>query len=193
MQKAELILLHLVLSRMKKIFEVADFSNKHFYSYEELTVRPVSIYRSKAEHKEAILTLCRGISDIFKNIPSEIILENPRLRKSLLYFAGKPRLNLSWIIPSDFHPSILNIPQRQKLGKEERSGLEYDLIPLHGGRHETSIVIKQCPKCGREGRLRSMGKNFKIIHNGTGCCFGWTDKYWEELTNIYNTVRNCPV
>lgn len=67
--------------------------------------------------------------------------------------------------------------------------LEYDLVSLNGGRYGNSIIIRQCPKCGREGRLRRLRKNFKIMHNDSGCGFGWTDEHWEELANIYNSVR----
>lgn len=80
MHKEELILLHLVLSRMKKVSEEAGFTNKYFHSYEELTARPVEIHRVMAEHREAILTLCRGISHIFEGKTFETILENPRSR-----------------------------------------------------------------------------------------------------------------
>ncbi|MFW6194197.1 MAG: UPF0058 family protein [Halobacteriota archaeon] len=87
MHKEELILLHLVLARMKKVFEEAGFSNEYFYSYEELTVRPVKIHRSKAEHREAIVILCRGILHVFEETPFEAILENPKLQESLLNLA----------------------------------------------------------------------------------------------------------
>lgn len=85
LRKEELILLHSVLARMKEAFEEAEFTNKYFRTYEELSVRPLEIHRSKKEHKEAIVVLCRGISQIFEKTPFETILENSKLQKSLLH------------------------------------------------------------------------------------------------------------
>ncbi|MFW6127613.1 MAG: UPF0058 family protein [Halobacteriota archaeon] len=83
MHKEELVLLHLTLFHVKRVFEEAGLGNGHFSSYEEMGVQPVHIHRSKADHRKAILTLCRGISDIFKETSSENILDHPKIRELL--------------------------------------------------------------------------------------------------------------
>lgn len=84
MSKEELILFHAILFRMKEVFEEAGFTNEYFHSYEELNLRPVEIHKSKEEHREAIITLCNGITHIFEETPPGVLSENPRLKKSLL-------------------------------------------------------------------------------------------------------------
>lgn len=86
MHKEELVLLHLTLFHVKRVFEEAGFGNGHFSSYEDMGVQPVHIHRSKADHRKAILTLCKGISDIFKETSSENILENPKIQELLEVF-----------------------------------------------------------------------------------------------------------
>ncbi len=86
MHKEELVLLHLTLFHVKRVFEEAGFGNGHFSSYEDMGVQPVHIHRSKADHRKAILTLCKGISDIFKETSSENILENPKVQELLEVF-----------------------------------------------------------------------------------------------------------
>ncbi|MFO7966751.1 MAG: UPF0058 family protein [Archaeoglobaceae archaeon] len=86
MHKEELVLLHLTLFNVKRVFEEAGFGNGHFSSYEDIGVQPVHIHRSKADHRKAILTLCKGISDIFKETSSENILENPKIQDLLEAF-----------------------------------------------------------------------------------------------------------
>jgi len=83
MHKEELVLLHLTLFHMKRFFEEAGIANGHFKTYEELGIQPVHIHKSKAEHKKAILTLCRGLSDIFKEKPPEEVLKNQKVKELL--------------------------------------------------------------------------------------------------------------
>lgn len=83
MHKEELVLLHLTLFHMKRFFEEAGIANGHFKAYDQLGVQPVHIHKSKAEHKKAILTLCKGISEVFKETPPEEILRNPKIREFL--------------------------------------------------------------------------------------------------------------
>jgi hypothetical protein len=83
MHKEELVLLHLALFHMKRFFEEAGIANGHFGTYDQLGVQPVHIHKSKADHKKAILVLCKGISDIFKETPPEEVLRNPKLREFL--------------------------------------------------------------------------------------------------------------
>jgi len=83
MHKEELVLLHLTLFHMKRFFEEAGIANGHFDTYESIGIQPVHIHKSKAEHKRAILTLCKGISDIFKEKPPEDVLKNPKIRELL--------------------------------------------------------------------------------------------------------------
>ncbi len=68
---------------MKRFFEEAGIANGHFKMYEELGIQPVHIHKSKAEHKKAILTLCKGLSEIFKETPPEEVLRNQRVRELL--------------------------------------------------------------------------------------------------------------
>jgi len=83
MHKEELVLLHLTLFHMKRFFEEAGIANGNFLYYEDLGVQPVHIHKSKADHKKAILSLCKGISDIFKETPPEDVLRNPKIREFL--------------------------------------------------------------------------------------------------------------
>jgi hypothetical protein len=83
MHKEELVFLHLTLFHMKRFFEKAGIANGHFLSYEKLGIQPVHIHRSKADHKKAIITLCRGITDIFKDSHPEDVLRNPKVRELL--------------------------------------------------------------------------------------------------------------
>ncbi len=83
MHKEELVFLHLTLFHMKRFFEEAGIANGHFLSYEKLGIQPVHIHRSKADHKKAIITLCKGITDIFKDSQPEDVLRNPRVRELL--------------------------------------------------------------------------------------------------------------
>ncbi|AGK60100.1 putative metal-binding protein [Archaeoglobus sulfaticallidus PM70-1] len=83
MHKEELVFLHLTLFHMKRFFEEAGIANGHFASYDKLGIQPVHIHKSKAEHKKAILTLCKGITDIFKESQPEDVVKNPRVREML--------------------------------------------------------------------------------------------------------------
>ncbi len=83
MHKEELVLLHLTLFHMKRFFEEAGIANGHFKDYEALGVQPVHIHKSKAEHKKAIIALCKALSDIFKETPPEEVLRNQRVRELL--------------------------------------------------------------------------------------------------------------
>jgi len=80
MQKEEIILLHLTLYNIKKLFENAGIANGHFKAYDELGVMPVHIHKSKTEHKKAISLLCKGISEIFKERGPDDLMECESLR-----------------------------------------------------------------------------------------------------------------
>lgn len=82
MQKEEVLILHLVLFNVKRILESAGLVDRHFKAYESLGISPVQVNRSKADHKKAILLLCRGISEILKNNNPEKLSQNPRLREA---------------------------------------------------------------------------------------------------------------
>ena len=58
-QKQELIQIHLALWNIKQMLEGAGYRN--FDGYERLDILPAHIYRSKAEHREAINQLAREI------------------------------------------------------------------------------------------------------------------------------------
>ena len=77
------MLLHLALFQVKRFLENAGVANGHFREYDELGVHPVHIHKSKADHKKAIMLLCKGISEIFKESPPEEILKNPKIQELL--------------------------------------------------------------------------------------------------------------
>ena len=55
------------------------------------------------------------------------------------------------------------------------------------------IIIDECPKCGKSGRLTKNGRGFIVIHgrySRSYCNFGTCSEYYEELVEIYNRVRN---
>ena len=83
MHKEEIVLLHLALFHVKRLLEQAGIANGHFKMYDELGVQPVHIHKSKADHKKAILLLCKGISEIFKDYQPEDIMRNPKIREFL--------------------------------------------------------------------------------------------------------------
>ncbi|WP_202318885.1 UPF0058 family protein [Archaeoglobus neptunius] len=80
MHKEEIVLLHMTLYHVKKLFENAGIANGHFRSYDELGVQPVHIHKSKSDHKKAILLLCKGISEVFKERSPDDLIENENLR-----------------------------------------------------------------------------------------------------------------
>ena len=83
MHKEEIVLLHLTLFHIKKLFENAGIANGHFKSYDELGIQPVHIHRSKSDHKKAILMLCKGISEIFKERNPDELIENENVRLAI--------------------------------------------------------------------------------------------------------------
>ncbi|WP_290597411.1 MULTISPECIES: UPF0058 family protein [unclassified Archaeoglobus] len=80
MHKEEIVLLHMTLFHIKRLFENAGIANGHFRSYDELGVQPVHIHRSKSDHKKAILLLCKGISEVFRERSPDDLIENENLR-----------------------------------------------------------------------------------------------------------------
>ncbi|MHC1624665.1 MAG: ATP/GTP-binding protein [Methermicoccaceae archaeon] len=66
----------------------------------------------------------------------------------------------------------------------------------HPYNNTVSIVIENCPECGREGTLISAGGGaFRIRHNdggrrtNVGCRFGRYSEYYEELEKIWTYIR----
>jgi len=80
MHKEEIVLLHMTLYNIKRLFENAGIANGHFKNYDELGVQPVHIHKSKSDHKKAIMMLCKGISEIFKERSPDDLIENESLR-----------------------------------------------------------------------------------------------------------------
>ncbi|MEM0303450.1 MAG: UPF0058 family protein [Archaeoglobaceae archaeon] len=83
MQKEEVLVLHLVLFNIKRILENAGLANGHFKAYEALGINPVQVNRSKADHKKAVLLLCKGISEILRATNPEKLSQNPKLKEVL--------------------------------------------------------------------------------------------------------------
>ena len=90
MHKEEMVLLHLALFNVKRFFESAGIANGHFKLYDELGLNPVHIHKSKAEHRRAILLLCKGIYEIFKDKHPSELLNNPKIREALESLDLKP-------------------------------------------------------------------------------------------------------
>jgi hypothetical protein len=83
MHKEEIVLLHLTLFHIKRLFENAGIANGHFDVYDKLGVQPVHIHKSKSDHKKAILLLCKGISEVFRDFNPDELIENPKVRETL--------------------------------------------------------------------------------------------------------------
>lgn len=80
MHKEEIVLLHLTLYHIKRLFENAGIANGHFKDYDKLGIQPIHIHKSKSDHKKAIMMLCKGISQVFKERSLDDIIENKSLR-----------------------------------------------------------------------------------------------------------------
>jgi len=59
--KKELIHIHMLLFRVKEMFELAGIGNEYFSAYDDLDVLPTHIFRRREEHKRAVLLLCFGV------------------------------------------------------------------------------------------------------------------------------------
>ncbi len=66
MHKDELIQLHTLMAQIKKYFE-CDESCCDFDEYHSLSISPVHIHRSKAEHKHAIFVLGNELASIISD------------------------------------------------------------------------------------------------------------------------------
>ena len=65
MQKDELIQLHTLMLQLRTYLEEkCGNDGQSFKEYEELSVTPYHIYKSKREHALAVFTLGRGIADL---------------------------------------------------------------------------------------------------------------------------------
>ncbi len=61
MHKDELIQLHTLMAQIKRHFESTGMSNS-FNGYNSLSISPLHVHRSKAEHKHAIFVLGNDIA-----------------------------------------------------------------------------------------------------------------------------------
>ncbi|WP_407355233.1 UPF0058 family protein [Methanolobus sp. WCC5] len=61
MHKDELIQLHTLMAQIKKHFEHMGMGNS-FHGYDSLSISPLHVHRSKAEHKHAIFVLGNDIA-----------------------------------------------------------------------------------------------------------------------------------
>ena len=66
MHKDELIQLHTLMAQIKKHFE-GNESSCEFDEYHSLSISPVHIHRSKAEHKHAIFVLGNELASIISD------------------------------------------------------------------------------------------------------------------------------
>jgi len=46
-----------------------------------------------------------------------------------------------------------------------------------------------CPKCGRIGKLIKYKRKFIVRHIRGGCVFGWTNSWYDMLSEIYKKIR----
>jgi len=83
MQKEEVLVLHLVLFNIKRILESAGLANGHFKAYDALGINPVQVNRSKADHKKAVLLLCKGISEVLRTNSTEKLLQSLAAKEAL--------------------------------------------------------------------------------------------------------------
>ncbi|RKY47048.1 MAG: hypothetical protein DRP88_05315 [Candidatus Neomarinimicrobiota bacterium] len=72
MLKGEIIQLHTILFKIRRILECAGFRNEYFSLYDELGVYPLQVHKRKSDHKKAIFILCLGILEIFKEKPKKV-------------------------------------------------------------------------------------------------------------------------
>ncbi len=66
MHKDELIQLHTLMAQMKKYFECKG-NDYNFDEYQLLSISPVHIHRSKAEHKHAIFVLGNELASLISD------------------------------------------------------------------------------------------------------------------------------
>jgi hypothetical protein len=64
-QKDELIQLHMFLVQLRSnLEEIINPKSNHFLSYEELSISPQQVFKSKKEHELALFELGRGLSNL---------------------------------------------------------------------------------------------------------------------------------
>jgi hypothetical protein len=68
MKKEELIHLHLLLAQLKKYCEEQGL-DCDFTRYQELSISPIEIHRSKDEHKQAIFVLATDLASMAAKKP----------------------------------------------------------------------------------------------------------------------------
>lgn len=66
MHKDELIQLHTLMAQMKRYFECQG-NDYNFDEYQLLSISPVHIHRSKAEHKHAIFVLGNELASLISD------------------------------------------------------------------------------------------------------------------------------
>lgn len=69
MYKGEIIWIHIILFKIRKMLETCRFTGKYFQLYDKLEIFPSYIYKRKADHKKAILILCLGILEVLHEKP----------------------------------------------------------------------------------------------------------------------------
>ncbi|WP_331232667.1 UPF0058 family protein [Natronorarus salvus] len=72
MKKQELIHLHGLLAEVSNYYEDRSGSID-LSAYEELSVRPTSIHKSKTEHKRAVFALASGITSDVETAETEAV------------------------------------------------------------------------------------------------------------------------
>ncbi|RLI77185.1 hypothetical protein DRP05_10910 [Archaeoglobales archaeon] len=69
MHKGEIIWLHVILFKIRKMLETCRFTGKYFQLYDKLSVFPSHIHKRKVDHKKAIFILCLGILEVLHEKP----------------------------------------------------------------------------------------------------------------------------
>ncbi|PKK85212.1 MAG: metal-binding protein [Thermoplasmata archaeon HGW-Thermoplasmata-1] len=71
MHKDELIQLHTLLVQLKGFLEQTGEADGHFSDYDDLSISPHHIHKSKKEHKQAVFVLCQSIADTMGEITGD--------------------------------------------------------------------------------------------------------------------------
>lgn len=85
MHKDELLQLHSLLCQVRKFFGQADLGDASvFAEYEDLSVSPQHIHKSKTDHKRAVFLLGKGLSEVVMGADPD---HQARLRERFLRLA----------------------------------------------------------------------------------------------------------
>jgi len=86
MHKDELLQLHSLLCQMKRFFEESGVNLEGpFREYDDLSVSPQHIHKSKTDHKRAVFLLGKGLSEV---VMTDNLQTQRRMRERFLRLAS---------------------------------------------------------------------------------------------------------